>query len=533
MKSSISILFVLLGTFYAQSQTLMANESKALITISIQDEEKNPVADETITLIAISNKKQYHLVSNAQGDAEVLLPIADGYQVNFKHEPDYYAINVPNEAYYSQGYSFFYTPEHYKNADEATIFFTLKNDKGQPISETIKLINRKTKEEFSFHSNASGYVEMKIPNNAEYSVDYEMAPDYERLTIPNHSNYQLNYEGLYNGSYDGAVYPSLSQALIQVQYMNLKNRPVFDEKITVRSIKTDSIYSGITNDQGLVYFHVPLGDSYAISATYYEDFTTQKIKAEPGHHQINVEFEYISSKKYLQLQADRERLRKERDEAFKAGKLNFSPHFQDTVVSAVFSRNKDWTNKLVTIDVTGSMAPFNTQVELWYQMNAATENQTQFVLFNDGDNMSNQAKIIGNTGGIYFCNNCTPEELSTKILIAKTKGSGGDGPENDIEALVKGIRPEHSEIILIADNYSAVRDMALLSQLNRPIRVVLCGALNRRPHVDYLTLAYATGGSIHTMEQDLVNLSLLIDGEKITIGNQVYMLKRGRFLLYE
>lgn len=49
--------------------------------------------------------------------------------------------------------------------------------------------------------------------------------------------------------------------------------------------------------------------------------------------------------------------------------------------------------------------------------------------------------------------------------------------ENDLEALLeaKKYMDDNWELILIADNYSPVRDIELLEKLDIPVHVILCG----------------------------------------------------------
>lgn len=96
-------------------------------------------------------------------------------------------------------------------------------------------------------------------------------------------------------------------------------------------------------------------------------------------------------------------------------------------------------------------------------------------------NEMNSHKVLGRTGGLYYCQG---KVIQLDQIIGRLKEAsgvrraGGDAPENDIEALLaaQALRTDSlEEIILIADAFSPVRDMALLYQLNCPIRVILCG----------------------------------------------------------
>jgi acetaldehyde dehydrogenase (acetylating) len=84
-------------------------------------------------------------------------------------------------------------------------------------------------------------------------------------------------------------------------------------------------------------------------------------------------------------------------------------------------------------------------------------------------------------------------------------------------------------VILIADNWANMRDYEFINRIDRPVRIILCGTqfgINKQ----YLDLARATKGSVHTIEEDIANLMDLKDGEEITISGHTFIIKDGRFI---
>jgi hypothetical protein len=84
---------------------------------------------------------------------------------------------------------------------------------------------------------------------------------------------------------------------------------------------------------------------------------------------------------------------------------------------------------------------------------------------------------------------------------AMAASDGGLTPENDMEAVLKGIeryRGDFGDLVLIADNSSAVWDLALLANSRKatPINVILCGGAAEAPRTDYIEMAWRTGGTI-------------------------------------
>lgn len=206
--------------------------------------------------------------------------------------------------------------------------------------------------------------------------------------------------------------------------------------------------------------------------------------------------------------------------------------FRDSVVLKVFERN-NWGKMLVVTDWTGSMYPYGSQVVLWHRLNFEKDLVKYFIFFNDGNQKADRQKRVGNTGGIYYCR---PDSLDYLVKVMKfvaKRGTGGDIPENNIEALLKGIRlfKGYDELVMIADNNAAVRDMALLPKVTVPVRIILCGLdENKVIHPHYLEIARLTGGSIHILEEDILNLNELKEGEKIVIAGNEYIVKRGKII---
>ncbi len=203
----------------------------------------------------------------------------------------------------------------------------------------------------------------------------------------------------------------------------------------------------------------------------------------------------------------------------------------DSTFFKVMDRHKDWNNILFVTDVTGSMYSYSIQLMVWHKLNYLDNRAAQFSFFNDGNRKSTALKKIGKTGGIYHVKGDTYEDVEKQIYKTMNMGSGGDIPENDIEALIEAVKncPDAEQIVLIADNWSNVRDIELLEQLHVPVKIIICGSRSTIVNLQYIELAYKTGGSIHTIEQDITNLMELGTGKSIEIGGRYYIIKNGKF----
>ena len=203
----------------------------------------------------------------------------------------------------------------------------------------------------------------------------------------------------------------------------------------------------------------------------------------------------------------------------------------DTSILRILDRTR-WQNTTIVSDVTSSMYTYTAQLLLWVKASPIGSKSKNFVFFNDGDNMPDKDKKIGSTGGIYYKSCNTYAEVETLLKSTMLKGAGGDGPENNIEALLKAEQafPATDYQVMIADNWAPIKDKLLWLQLTKPVRIVVCGATEFNVNIDYLNLARITNGSVHLMETDLYNLSGLKEGEILKVGKNNFVIKNGVFI---
>ncbi|HCS21966.1 MAG TPA: hypothetical protein DIW47_15660 [Bacteroidetes bacterium] len=216
-----------------------------------------------------------------------------------------------------------------------------------------------------------------------------------------------------------------------------------------------------------------------------------------------------------------------------SGSLSGFTYVSDTTVMQVLERKmKDWKKAVIVTDVTGSMYPYIVQLQVWMRLNFHLTDCRHFVFFNDGDKKYDGSKRVGKVGGIYSGKASSYSAMEVLCKRAMAGGYGGDGQENDIEAMLEAQKKfrECNEIVLIADNYAPVRDMALLKDLKIPVHVILCGTASGYVNVEYLEIAYKTGGSVHTIEEDIENMTKLSEGSVIEIMGQLYKINKGKFV---
>ncbi len=213
--------------------------------------------------------------------------------------------------------------------------------------------------------------------------------------------------------------------------------------------------------------------------------------------------------------------------------LNGKPYeeFPDSIVLNVFERN-DWNKMLIVADLTGSMSPYVAQVLLWFRLNESKDKAKHFLFFNDGNQIANEKKKVGKTGGLYAAPATNFKEIEALAYQTMRNGDGGDWPENDMEALLTGMRqcPECEDLVLIADNSALMRDWRMMQLVNKPIRVILCG-VEDYVNPQYLNLVKQSKGSLHTIEEDLTTLMKLREGQTIDINDKTYRVQKGKFVI--
>ncbi len=170
---------------------------------------------------------------------------------------------------------------------------------------------------------------------------------------------------------------------------------------------------------------------------------------------------------------------------------------------------QEWNNSVIVSDFTTSMYPYSTQVFAWMKENPRNLAIQGTVFFTDCDSLGNQTQKDSNTGQMFL----TKERNLKAVLPIMVKAdqntqNNKDGEENDLAALLYAQKnfPEAKHLILIADNDAPPKDMYLLSQIKKPVHVVLCGGTGDTTKAfqqEYFEIAHKTNGSLHTLEDDI------------------------------
>lgn len=439
-----------------------------------------------------------------------------------------------------------------------------------------------------------GEVLFLVPKGKEYRVDVGNETGIQTLTVSNEKYARENLgitwlpdkftEDTRNDSIfqkvSPAQTPTRSRLLVHLTVLDLDNKPLDGEEMYFAAEKAGKVYVAQTNRAGKAYVMLPMGDKYCVSTRFQANLKCYELPQDERAGQLNITYNTIGAKAILRRKAERERLAAIRDSLYEVQRIqdsialaraarqkndNFLHQLEfgqnsaevrkkiekraaeerDSIardplyfekngeaVKATLYRMRDrWKNKVVVTDLTCSMSPYMDQILLWHALRLTQGEENRYIFFNDGDGKTQEQKIVGQTGGFHFTEQADMIKLIETMLETTRYGCSGDGPENDLEALLEGAtkRKGLDELILVADNYSDVRDIELLTRLNVPVHIILCGA-EYGVNEEYLEIAYRTRGSVHTIEEDIDNLAELADGATITIGQAQYRVSRGKFI---
>ncbi|MFT3682770.1 MAG: hypothetical protein QM791_21105 [Ferruginibacter sp.] len=573
MKPAILLSAFVLLSIISLSQAPSISDDSVLLKIKVSGHDGAKIEGP----LQIYNNRTHQLINskiNKEGRSECRLSTGESYTIRLKESEDTYNYDIPEfsispqeiELKFHTGADTIYT------APETTIIETPVN-----VPVGIRLLNKGEIKKITVNSGENFKKEFTLSDDTttlllDPGKNYKIAAGNLRINNNNitteHVGSIAPYYILYARDEKNAdlILMDKTEAMIHVVYTDLHNIPVKNDTVIISTKGSGKKYRIVTSENGTGAVAVPRGGHYSLSLKYFENVFEIDIPPFKNDYAIivnNVKLEYPSPSEYIALKKEEMTRIARRDSIYMAHeKINEKPYLQietelktaipavlkgleqvdryfektgNTVCAALYRNRGKWKSKMIVTDVTGSMYPYMREVCLWHLLELIEKKKSSYTFFNDGDNMPDYYKKTGNTGGIYFSLSNAADSMIKTMYYAMSKGDGGDIPENDIEALLKAAEhmPSRTELILVADNLSPVKDIRLLEQLNVPVRVILCGTAGTWVTTDYLEIAYNTGGSIHTIEEDIDNLSLKHDGESLIINRCVYKLSGGRFFLVE
>ena len=457
-------------------------------------------------------KGPYEAVTNKDGRATFQLPIGCQYILSLPNAPNYYKFELPNKPYasWTELVLFERLPGRalYPSTSQALFNFIFTDLDGNKVEdEKFWMVDTENGKRYEGTTNALGIAQILVPLFRTYTLH------------ATHNRHFANYT------------------------TNLaSDKDILVEHIYYQSIASRTWKKRLAAQEQLARTRDSIARKQALLVAI-QDSIQQQQSEEEWIANVVATKRPIPIKRTLRIRkAIRAKTR------FVEQQLRLNPNYAQESkqpILAVLQRHAAlWKGKVVVTDVTESMRPYLDQVLIWHLLRLQKGEPVSYVFFNDGDKKMASAKVIGQTGGIYTCKG-TWQQMDTVLNVMHKAMNGGLGggepPENDLEAVLAGVQQRKGvqELILIADSYSRVRDMDLLHQVKVPVRIILCGAEEQnsfypmlRPDIneEYLTIAHRTKGSIHTLQQDILDLSATKEGEIVKIGEHRYLLSNRQFI---
>ncbi|MGH1336930.1 MAG: hypothetical protein ACRBFS_12470 [Aureispira sp.] len=563
----------------------------------------------TFEVEEIRTQRRWSLTTNAQGIAEILLPIGQDYTLHLADWEDFAQINVPKEPFSRHRipmpcYDLATLPT---GVVSIPVHLQLVDSLGAPtlLKETLLLRGNCGKGPYKVTTDEKGRAVLPLPIGCQYVLNLEGAPSYYKFKLPNKPYANWTETILFERLPGRTQYASVNEALFNFIFTDLDGEVIEGEAFWMLDKETGKRYEATTNAFGIAQILVPLYREYTLHAThnkhfavystnlaanrdilvetiYYESMSTfdwkkrrleqaaqaqkrdslSRVKAAIEAAQLDSIKSTKAEEEWLaQLMETQQpipikrtlRIRKaiRAKTRFVEEQIQLNPRYSEESkqpILAVLQRHKAlWKGKVVVTDVTESMRPYLDQVLIWHQLRLQKGEPISYVFFNDGNHKMASAKKIGETGGLYACRGVWQDVDSVLNTMGEAMAcglGGGEPPENDLEAVLFGIKQREGvqELVLIADSYSRVRDMDLLYNIKIPVRIILCGAEEQnsfypslKPDIneEYLTIAHRTKGSIHTLRQDILDISATKEGEIVQIGAHRYLLSNRQFIKLE
>jgi hypothetical protein len=564
-----------LGYDATEENEAAPQDNEVLLVLRILDFKAKTQAGLEFALIDPKTGKTFGLKSDANGLAQCIVPSGATLKVAFAKAAHYTNVQVPNKSHHTYSYDLVLPDAEerakwqlFPSPNMALFNFEFRDMQGELVAnEEFEVGGGGLTEKSVFvRTNDKGFAQLLVPAQGTRAISHSRNANFRSVnTEAKNANDVQVYYILYSSisevqrkAYDNYLL-ELETFRDSMNAVAEAERRAFEARLAAELRHADSlekiaIISRMTAELAKAepepiveepIIEKPIVEKSKISTTTPSAVVTttspstrtDKVRSKSaGSSSTSIDMTRISNPQHLRRSAEHYRQIMGNDPSiFEREKL--------TVLAVLTRMDTLWTNKIIVTDVTGSMMPYMNQVLIWHALKNAQNETDAYLFFNDGDNRKTHEKMIGATRGFYPARSEKMDDIYNTMITACLAGNGGDSPENDVEALLyvqKYLKdsddtrvPRTAELILVADALSPMRDCNLMGKINKPVRVILCGSESAEGvaiNVDYLTLAAATGGSIHTIEKDIMDIALTKEDEVITVCGNQYVRKNGAFI---
>jgi hypothetical protein len=476
---------------------------------------------------------------------------------------------------------------------EALIRVKVTDMRKKMLPETPLWVHNKQGQYWQGTTDENGEVFFLLPNNQYYQINVDQEADYRKFSIPKEANHFKTVRVVYMSGkvreserndtifqpHNKGMSPTLSRVLVKIKIRDLNEQALSGEALYFEAKKAGKVYYAQTNEAGESTLMLPKGDTYCVHSYAFQDITCKTYEISNSSRTSRFELTTISTAAFKARESERKRLLAERDsirhaqrirdsihlarEGFRNFYLQHAYHQADLLkvenkikecankdliaivennhhfeeageeIKSMLYRNKDqWPKKRIVANIDCSMYGYIDELLVWNYLNEEEQANNQYFLFN-GFNYVGEEHGQHSRRGIFPVVQNNVQGFFKTIDRIVNFSCRGSRLENVVEALLLGAKDKNQQedLIFIADNYSDVSDLHLLDQLEVPVHVLLT-ASEYGVNENYLEIAYRTGGSIHTVSEDINNQQLhaLEDGQQLRIGTHTYTFFKGKFL---
>ena len=456
------------------------------------------------------------------------------------------------------------------------------------------VFHKKTKQCWHGTTDDRGEAFFLLPNNSDYVVNVDQEEDYRKFNIAKEKNYSKTVPVVYMSTRikevekNDTIYqyltqgqmPTKSRVLVKIKIEDLENQPLPKEALYFVSENTNKVYLALTNSNGNCTLMLPKGDTYCVHSYGFQNITCKTYEENPNSRTSRFELNTISTEEFKYRERERARLLAQRDSIRREQRLRDSARIAEMEghnfylqhryakrdfekiktnvvkialgdqkavsdnenyysqnnqeIKAMLYRNKDqWKQKRIVANIDCSMYQYIDELMVWNYSDEAEQENNTYWLFNGFQYNSKPSDMGNDRRGIFYVPNNDVEGFCNTVDKIVNFSCGGNRLENVVEALIIGAKDksEEEELLFIADNFSDVSDLHKLDDLSVPVRVLLTDS-DYGINEHYLEIAYRTGGSVHTLFEDIPSekLKALKDGQQLQVGKYSYQFFKGKFL---
>lgn len=495
----VSILFSLLLSSTILSAQLTKADTFAFVNLKLYQPDGSAYANSKVVLKGKKPGHEVTVITNPKGLVKAKVPISDTYSIHCGEQQCFRTVDVGD---------FPYVTKNFQGYTQRFLYFKFLCQKldGSPlVGEKVQVVSNTTGKVYIDSSNTKGLAEFYLPYEYDFSVSLDYYPNITILTPKeNNKEYKIMSSGLsWIGSREKERLAILADSLAKEREIQM----IAEAK--ARKERLLAMYDSLANLDNI-------DDIIAVDITI----------------PIMKDTEWVGKCIRKKTAAYDKQLEKD---------PKFFEKMNKQILAPLYRFRDQWKNAVIVTDMTGSMSPYREQVLIWHALTMTKKHNNKYVFFSDeNDNGNGQKAGIGKAGGLYtFQGKMSDFESVLKIMQKSINHDGANlsTPENDLEAALAGQRilSKTDQLVLIVDNFSPVRDIELLTKLKVPVHIVVCGTARcsqwKIINEQYLNIAYQTGGSVHSIEKDLLDLGKQQEGSSLYFAGAEYVVQNGQIIL--